>query len=114
MSKVVFAVVQDEDGSVTVEIPAGSTAAVRSLLPQVTAVLDGVDALSAPSPAADLKTAAAHALCAKYGVPVGANGQLVAALIALMQAAGPALEQILPAIEAIIGLFGKTQTAPAS
>jgi hypothetical protein len=110
----VFAVVADESG-VTVEIRGESTAAVRAYLPHASTALDTLDAQAASVCSTRCShTATVHALCAKYGVNVGANGQIIAALIAALQAAGPAIEQLLPAIEAIINLFGKTQSTPTS
>ena len=46
----------------------------------------------------------------KHGVNVTANGQFLAALITFMQEVGPAIQAALPAIEAIIALFGSTPT----
>jgi hypothetical protein len=115
MSKTVFAVVSDEAG-VTAEIRGESTAAIRAYLPHVSTSLDTLDAQAGAvcSTRCDHR-ATVHALCAKYGVNVGANGQIIASLIAALNAVGPAIEQLLPAIEALIALFGsKTQSTPSN
>ena len=103
MSKVVLALVRDEDG-ITVEVRARSIPDCQALMSQAAAAVVAVAALdAAPS-------AAVSGRCCST---VGANGQFLSVLGSLIQKAAAELPTILPYILQLLPLFATKQDSTA-
>lgn len=102
MPKLLLAVVRDENG-ITVELRACTIPDLQALSMQADAVVDVLATLDDPAPTA---------LCA--GMAVGANGQILSVLAAMIQKAAAALPIILPYILQLLPLFASKDSADST